>query len=773
MAKNEEAPKKAEKRESAKKLIAEALKRYKKCVDADNENRMAYREDMLFTYKPGEQWLEQDKTDRGKDRPMYEFNETRVKNMTVINHIRANRPAAKIRGVEEGDKELAEIRQGLYLNVTNNSDFDSIKDYAAGHQVSGGIGFWRVDTEYSTDTAFDQDIVIRNVMNPMCVYADCSDKDELKRNAKYWFVHSKMPNEEFDAKYPEADRVGFDPDEALENDLDDDESTWIAEYWKKVPTVKNICLLSNGQTVEKEEGATYPEGVTVVREKKVNTFKIVQYIISGKAILEGPNEWAGSMFPFVPVYGYYIVIDGKIYWGGLTRYIKDSQRALNWAMTSVIETVSASPQAKYWATPKQALGNTNQWAEANRKNIPAMLYNPDPEAPGEPKRMGGADVPVALIQVSQMTSGLMNTTSGITLANEGRVSNETSGRAIRARQDEGMVATFNFGDNMAKSERRTCEIVNDLIPKIYDTERSIRILGQDGAEKYLKINARDPVTGEVINDMSAGKFDFVVTTGPSFATQRQEAAEFYGQMMQTNPAFAAGASDLVLKAQDYPMSDAMAERMKLMLPPQIQAAINKDKPMPPEVAQAMALVEQLQQQVAMAAQQVAEAGQEAQKQTNAAQKAQADVKVAAASLETKSAEINAQEAVLAQKVAEFKTLVAETEARIAAENLEQKSNEDRVALSKEVKEALAFMQEQASQLVNGYAQQLAQMVATTMPKKAASKTAKSMRTPEGTVTVIEERDEAGNVIGRKRALQRRVNGQIDTQMETIPDETVQ
>jgi hypothetical protein len=693
----------------AKKIVTEAVKKYKRDAEADRENRKAYKEDMLFTYKPGEQWEQGIKDERGKDRPMYEFNESRVKCMTVINHIRANRPAAKIRGVEENDKQMAEIRQGLYLNITNNSDFDSTKDYAAGHQVAGGYAVWRIDTEYSTDTAFDQDIVIRPGINPLCYLADSRDKDELKRNAKHWFVHTKIPNDEFDAKYPEAERSSFEPEDDLGDELDDEDSTWVAEYWVKKPVTKTICLLSDGKSIDKDKLEQLPEGVTVAvdaegkpRERKVNTHKICQYIISASAVLEGPNEWAGSIFPFVPVYGYYLVIDGKVYWGGLTRYLKDAQRAHNWAMTSVFEAIGNAPQAQYWATVEQAKGNVKQWAEAHQKNLPALLYNVDPQAPGPPQRMGGADVPVALIQAAQMSSAAMNTNSGITLANEGRVSNETSGKAIRARQDEGMVATFNFGDNMAKSERRTCEIINDLLPHIYDTERNIRILGKDGAEQYLKINSVDPVTKQVINDISAGKFDFTVTTGPSYATQRQEAAEFYTQLSQSNPAVSAVAGDLIVKAQDYPMADAIAERLKLTLPPQIQQAINKDKPMPPEVQMAMAQVDQAMQQVQMQAQAVQQAAQEAASDKAVADKAKSDNQIAIANLRT-------EEAKFAKDVADFKTLVAQQQLQMAEKQGTQEVANEREQLTAQVQQALAQIQTEASSMLTQFAQTMAQI----------------------------------------------------------------
>jgi hypothetical protein len=766
VADDEDTPKSKE-TAALKKIHAEALKRYKLCKDdpTEQENRRNYRDDMKFTYVPGEQWDKTTKDERGKDRVMYEFNETRVNAMSVINHIRANRPQSKVRGVEEGDKNRAEIRQGLYQNITNNSDFDSIKDYAAGHQVAGGMGAWRVDTEYSTDSVSDQDIVIRAFIDPMCVIADPSDKDELKRNAKFWFVHSKMSNEDFEAKYPEKDRVSFEPDDIELNPDDDDETTWVAEYWKKVPAVKNLCLLSNGQTIDKDKNPNLPPDVTVVKERKVNTHKIVQYIVSGKAVLEGPNDWAGKFFPFVPVYGYYVVIEGKAYWGGLTRYQKDPQRALNWALTSVYESIGNAPKAKYWATAKQAAGLTGQWAEANVKNLPAMLYNPDPDSPGPPQQMGGAEVPVALIQAAGMARDAHKASVGIFNASLGATSNETSGKAIRARQDEGMVATFNFGDNMAKSERRTCEIVNDLFPHIYDTERHIRILGQDGAEKYLTINSRDPVTGEVINDISAGKFDFTVTTGPSFATQRQEAAEFYTGLSQTDPTLMAVAGDLIIKSHDYPMADAIAERKKLMLPPQIQAAISKDKPIPPEAQAALMQAEQAMAAVQEIGAQAQQASQEAQTDKAAADKAKADVQVAVANLKV-------QEANLAVDVANFKTLVAQQEAKFAEQQLQMGSQEneknaaaDRDQLSAEMNEALVAIQQQAAQLMDQYAQQLGQMIASQpapMPMGPKKKGIRMKRVNGEYVGVIDETDEAGNTTQRPFTAKREGDEMVTT-----------
>lgn len=704
------------KRDKAKTLLEEVRENFKRAEEADRHNRESYRDALKFCFVPGEQWEDSVKRARGPKRITREFNETRVKVKSVINHIRANRPTAKIRPVEEGDVDTAEAINGLWLNIWNTSDADNITDFAAETQVAAGMGAWMVRTEYADDSAFDQNIVIKPIRNPLQLYPDHACKEQDKSDARHWIYHTKLSKTEYEAKYKDAEKTSFEPSEFSDetDPNDDDESVWVAEYWRKEPIVRQMCLLSTGETVDKAELQQLPEGVTILRERAVKTHKIVQYVCSATEILEGPNEWAGKEFPFIVVYGEYVIVDGKTYWSGITQVMMDAQRSHNETLSGVYETIALSPQAKYWATAEQAKGLMGQWNQAVEENLQVMLYNPDNKAPGPPVRVGGADVPAALMQASQMSRDSMKSVSGIFDASLGEVSNETSGRAIRARQDQGLVVTYNYGDNMAKAIGRTCKIVLDLIPKIIDTPRTLRILGKDGAEKYVKINQFDPVSGEVVNDLSRGKYDFVVTQGPNFATQRQEAAEVYTQLSQSDPTLMAVAGDLIVKQFDYPMADEIAERKRMMLPPQILQAINGDKQQDPAVAAAMAQVAQLQAQVQEQAAMVEQAAQEAQQEKAGAEKAKADVQIAVANLNTKKAEIDAQ-------MAQFQALVAETQAKMAMEASQKGAEEgkaevelDRAQLAEQVSQALVSIQEQAAGLISQYAEALAQMQAQTL-----------------------------------------------------------
>jgi hypothetical protein len=709
------------------KLIRE---RDKMAREADHENRTAAMDDLKFVHIPGEQWEQKSRDARGL-RPCYEFNKTRVTIKRVVNDMRANRPSGKVRGVEETDKDTAETLEGLIRNIWNVSDGDTVIDHAAEYQVGAGMGAWRVSVDYADDSAFEQDIKIEDIRNPFCLLADPACQDPLKRDARFWILTTRISKTSYEQRWPKAEVVTFETDTEFDNEDDDDweneESIRIVEYWYKEPVEKTIYLLADGRAVD-----ALPEGVQAIRERKVKTNVIKMCIASGKAILE-EAEWAGSQFPFIMVFGENVVIDGKQRWFGLTRFAKDPARAYNYAQTAAIETVALAPQAKYWATPTQAEGHMDKWNVAHRENIPVMLYNVDPQVSGPPQPMPAPQVPVALLELARSASEDIKATTGIFDPSLGKQSNETSGVAINARAQQGEIVTFNYMDNLSKGIRRTWEILIDLIPKIYDTERAVRILGVDGGEKYVRVNQVDPMTGEKINDLSRGKYDVAVTVGPSFTTQRQEAAEIYTQMATKDPAMMPLVGDLIFKSMDYPYAEQMAERYKLMLPQPIQQAEGQGKELPPEAMQAMAQADQAMQQVAEQTALLQQQAAEVETGKQELQKMISDLKVEQANME---ADYQKKVADLIKREAQF----AASEAKAGSDAEGQVVKNDRQALHNEFKEAAALLQQRAAELMTQAAAVIAQMQQVSQPQVVnvsppKRKIGRSKRQPDGSLEI--------------------------------------
>jgi hypothetical protein len=727
-------------------LLSRIRQRYRLMVDADQENRRNAMEDIKFALVPGEQWDHDQKKERG-DRPCYEFNKIRVTGKRIVNDMRANRPQGKVRAIEDNDKPAADAMEGLCRNIWQVSDGDTVIDYAGEYQVFGGMGAWRITVDYASDDVFYQDVRVEALRNPFCLFSDPSASDPIKRDAMDWILTERIPKEEYARRYPKADVIEFESPEFDDDDeWENEDRVRICEYWYKEPVERRILLLSDGRTVREDE--LTPEnvanmqaaGITVVRDRTVQAHDIYMCIASGDAILEGPTKFVGSQFPFVVVYGEWVVIDGKPRWCGITRFAKDAQRSYNVSRTAITEAIASAPQAKYMMTPGQVEGLEQQWAIAHKENFPYLLYNPDAKAPSMPQRMGGADVPVALIQESQIASEEIKAVTGIFDASLGRQSNETTGIAIRARQAQGEIATFNFADNMAKGIRRTWEILVDIIPKVYDTERMVRVLGVDGAEKFVRINAPDPATGDMI-DITRGKYDVAVTTGPGFSTQREMAAEIYTQLVQANPALFPIAGDLIFKAMDLPYSDKMADRMKAMLPPQIQQLEAEGKPLPPEAQAAMAQAQQALQMAEQQSQLVQQAAAEVEQEKAASDKAKSEVQMAIADLEVKRAQFEAQ-------VAKQMAALTQREAQMQSAQGEQDKSNDRESLAIEVQQAVAQIQQLAAQFMQQASQTMSEI-------------------QERTVTQVV----VANPPPRRRvARMRRVNGELIAESQEVDDQ---
>lgn len=668
--------------------LREVRERYDLCVEHEQDLREAAMEDVRFVNIPGTQWEESQRKKRGR-RPCYEFNLLRQHCRQVTGDQRQARPSVKVRAVQDDDAEGAELRQGLIRNIEGQSNADRAYDTGFQFAVEGGYGVWRIVTEYSDDDAWEQDIRIREVRDPFAAWFDPAAVEYDRRDGRFAFFETNIPRDEFKAKYPNAILDDFDTGGTYDDWFDKD-TVRVAEYWVKKPVTKTIALLSDGRSVDKAEvGAALDElaqaGITIEREREVQTHKVCMYVVSGAEVLSGPHDWPGKYIPLVPVYGDLLHIEGRDQFSGLVRHAKDAARLNNYNMTTAMEAVAKLPKSPYLVTPKmlEGAGVKTLWERAATEDPLFLAYTPDPNAPGNrPIREAAPEFPAALVNLAGVSSDLLKGVTGIHDASLGARSNETSGKAIIARQREGDTATYSYQDNLARSIRYTGEILIDLIPKVYDTERVVRILGVDGGEKFEKVNERvmDQQSGQwvVMNDLSAGKYDVTVDTGPSFSTQRAEFVETMNMIFQSQPQAFPMFGDLFFKAMDAPQAQELSERAKLLLPPQLQQQMSEGKELPPEVMQAMqqsqeamqaaqAQMEQLKQAAAELQQE--QAATEADKAHVAAQKAQigADVKVAKAELATQAAQLDAAIARFEAQVARESAKQATTETPSATE----------------------------------------------------------------------------------------------------------
>lgn len=572
--------------EQNREILKTALDRYDTAMEFEREQRDLGSEDLCFLH--AEQWPDNVKRDRlAKDRPCLTFNRLPQFTQQVVGDARQNRPAIKVNPVDEGaDIETSDIYEGLVRNIEAQSRATQAYITALEHSVGCGFGHWRVMTQYASDDAFDQDIRIKRITDPFAVSWDPASKEYDKSDANWCFVVDWVSRETFEAKYPDhAPSSWEDAYKGLhcKEEWSRGEDVRIAEYWVKKPTEIEIGLTRDGRTERVMPGVTYR------RTRKVVSHKVCRYVLSGHAVLEEEREFPCRYIPIVSVFGPEEYVDGRLRPRSLIRYAKDPQRMYNYWQSTIAEKIALAPKSPWLVTPKMIAGHEQAWNAANRENRAYLPYNPDAEA-GRPERQQPAHVNPAELQQSAQAIDDLKATMGMYDASLGNQSNETSGRAIIARQREGDMASFAWIDNLARSIAHTGRILVDMIPRIYDTERVVRVLGVDDSVEMVLINRPDGM-GSTFNDMTLGKYDVEVTVGPSYATKRLEAADSMMAFIQAIPAAAQVAGDLIAKNMDWPGADDIADRLKKLLPP----GVAEDEEEGEEDAQTALLMQQIEQ----------------------------------------------------------------------------------------------------------------------------------------------------------------------------------
>lgn len=574
-------------------IVATAKRRFQSAVDYEKENREAGLDDLKFLV--GKHWPEELKRKReAQKRPCLTVNMLPKFVHNVTADARQNKPSIEVHPVDsKGDILTAQILEGIIRNIEYVSNASAARDTALDQSVKAGFGVYRVNVQYTDDDNFEQEIRVQRIPNQFSFYDDpgCVEPDRSDR--KWCFLTEEITREDFKRRWPEFEPSDFESSTGDSGSWVSQDTVRVAEYWLAEPQKKTICLYElldaygNGtgvtEVLEKVKGPTgeAPVGMRILKERAVEGHKVVQRIIDDSQVLE-ENAWAGKYIPFITCLGEETFIDGKLHLASVIRYSKDPNLIFDYSWTSAIEQVALQPKAPWVGTPEMFEGHP-EWDNANQEVYSKLTFSRDPSSPGDrPSRVEPPILSPAYVNLMAGASQALKDTSGIYDASLGNRSNETSGVAIQARQREGDIATFLWVDNLTRAITYEGKILVDLIPKIYDTERIIRIRWPDGSSDFQTINTVkkgldnqpiiDPETGAPIplNDVTLGKYDVVVTVGASYQTQREKQADVMTKIVQAFPPIAPLVLPQVLKNLDIEGADEIAK--KLEAPPQVPGA---------------------------------------------------------------------------------------------------------------------------------------------------------------------------------------------------------
>jgi hypothetical protein len=590
-------------------ILYEARERFRRVMDWEGQFRSQFNDDLKFVNGDSDnhwQWPATMYSDRG-DKPSLTVNKTRQHCLQIVNDAKQNKPQIRINPVsDEATKASADVYEGVVRHIEYMSNASVAYDTATTHQVHGGIGWWRVVTAYEEEGGMELGCRIQRVRDAMSVYLDPDIQEADGSDARWAFVVDDVPRDEFESRYPEyRERIpqsSMGP--IIEGGWLDEDHVRVAEYFRIIEDDDTLHLLRDGSTLHESDlsdDRSFDELDSMsLRRRKVRRRQLQWMKIVGGEIVERENE-IGKYIPLVRVIGEEEVIEGRLERKGHVRALKDPQRIYNYWASSAVEQVALQSKTPYIAAAESIESFQQYWDTANRTNHSVLPYNarddqgqqlPPPQRQ-EPPQM--AQAYVMGMQAAQQDLMFASGQYQPTMGQRDQMS-ESSGKALALRQRQGDTATYHYIDNLAIAIRYTGRILIDLIPKVYDTPRVLRIVAPDGTVDRVQLDPRQPQALQTqpnpqppqqaggiappsptqamaaavvrIFNPSVGRYEVQADVGPAYATRRQQAFDAFTQIIATAPALLNVTGDLLFKAADFPMAEELAERLQRLVPPQ-------------------------------------------------------------------------------------------------------------------------------------------------------------------------------------------------------------
>ena len=586
-------------------FLEDMREHYRLDLQFDKENRDEAVEDKKFA--AGEQWDPLVLQHRA-GLPCLVINTVPQFTAQLVGDWRSNRNAVKVVPSEDGDKEVASVRSDLIRSIEQKSRAARAYDNAFESMIQCGDGAFQVAIEYANEDVFDQDIVIKPIDDAQAVVWDRMSIDPTGRDANHVFVDEVYPRKEATKLWPSIpfDDLGERTYASLQTEgWVDNDTVRISAYWRMIVRNRLLTLFEDGSihSIDNNLEELIEKHGKTIRSRLSPCRYAQMHLVTGFNILAGPFEYKLSRVPVIRMAGRIINIGGRRVRHGLVRFMKDPVRMRNFWRSVAAEQLGYAPKAQ-WLAPESAVeGREDQFRKAHLSRDPLLIYNDGEE---KPERIAPPQIEAALLNEAAVNTQDMKDVTGIHDASLGIKSNETSGRAIMARQREGDIASLTFYDNGNAAILEGGDVINQLIGQIYDATRIVRTIGEDEAVKLLKIN--DPYDPSSPN-LAVGKYDVAITTGASYTTRRVEAADAMMQAVQVWPQLIQVAGDLIAKAQDWPGAEELSGRLRKTIPPELLAG-EKDEDgnviqggggnIPPEVQQMImegkAQIDQLSQE---------------------------------------------------------------------------------------------------------------------------------------------------------------------------------
>ena len=516
-----------------------------------------YKEgDLNMRYIAGDPWDPMDKQAR-KDagRPCMAPDELGQYLNQAVNEVRANPRSAKFSPTGDGaNDETSRFYADLMRETEYRSNAQIAYTTAYENALQRGFGFVRLRADYEHERSPYQQLTIEAVANPACCYPDPDAMRPDGSDWQYFFYVESYSKDEFKRAFPKAEFTSFSQEQIAQAG-----SSWISEgkvqvseYWEVETEMHQLVQVETPATRTVPKGvATYIEGIDPkprgsreIQRRPTEVRSVSMYLTNGVELLKQPDgekkkQWAGKYIPFAGCYG-------KIIWMNagsgperrvlaMTSLAREPYMAYCFAFTSQLETIGTITKNPYMGYRGSATADQlNEVAKSLHEPVAMLQFEPFLNgAPGQliplPVRNPMSVDLSAYAMVTENCRRAIQAAMGWTpLPSSAQRRNEKSGVALKQIEESGQRGSYHFIDHYNDMIRFIGVQFEDLVDKLYDTQREVITIGVDQTTQKVQINQPQPPSriSQGANDILAsvkGRHAVTVDVGPEFQSERDAA----------------------------------------------------------------------------------------------------------------------------------------------------------------------------------------------------------------------------------------------------------
>jgi hypothetical protein len=576
------------------------------------ENITTGKDDMKFATR--DQWSSIERTEFTRTFKVCMQSNKMLDNVNKIcGEQRKNNPDLMVRSINgKASQEEINLREDLVRSISYESQNDLIYQQAFRSALFLGWGAFQVDIDYESPRSFNKVIKYKTITDATKASWDPSAVKPHKGDGDYCAYQYVFGKDQFSAEYPNIiNPVSYaDPRLFLDFQWETRENIVLCDYFIKNWFNIKLLKLSDGRSVTEDEwkeiqktevkfkseiaesSSSVREIIkelipVVVGERRTKDYKIMRYHLIKDRILEFA-EWPSKYLPIIFVDGNSELIEGRQYTKSFIHEGRDVQKYINFLLSERATEIKNRRKEQWLGTPDNIVGQEQMWRNPDVQ-IGILMAKPDPKTGQMPIKQPAWQLSQELLAESQSAAQDLREILGFNEAQDlqGR---DISGKARRERKIEGSMACYIQFDNLSQAIAQSGRVVLDLLPHIVgEDERHMIVTKKDGKTKNIILNKQNS-DGSIENKVEGGDYDIEISSGPSFAVQKEMALEFFQQTIAANPQTFPLVADLWAQNLDIQFRDQVAERFKTMVPPQILAKEEgKQLPLQPPSPQEQAM----------------------------------------------------------------------------------------------------------------------------------------------------------------------------------------